>query len=377
MLIFICLDYYMSYFQGKGRLVVILWVFVLLVFFSITGIVSGNKLYADKIESEQRHQERLDPNKSEDGKTQVDFAELQASESDNYEKVHVGIYVDRIVEISTKATGWTVDFYIWFNWQSDELNPGETFQVIDGEIQSKTKIEEVQGKGKHYALYRVTARITKFFNVVRYPLDNHLLTIRIEDSDHQWHELRYAPDVHGAEYSSRVKVPGYRLKQDQVINKPHAYKSTRGDPRLPAEYQAVYSQLNYAIKIDRPDWGLYFKMFQGLFASVTIAFLAFLFGPRSGERVSLGIGAFFASVASSYINLNQLPDVGVVTLVDMANGLAMATIFLTLLGTLISSRMAITTSESSARIFDRVSLFMFVLGFFAVNVVMALAASIH
>ena len=118
-------------------------------------------------------------------------------------------------------------------------------------------------------------------------------------------------------------------------------------------------------------------MFQGLFASVTIAFLAFLFGPRSGERVSLGIGAFFASVASSYINLNQLPDVGVVTLVDMANGLAMATIFLTLLGTLISSRMAITTSESSARIFDRVSLFMFVLGFFAVNVVMALAASIH
>ncbi len=367
----------MSYFEGKGRLIVTLWVFVLLVFFSITGMLSGNKLYTDKIDSTERHQERLDPRKTEDGKTHVIFSELIQDEGDVYEKVRVGIYVDRIIEISTKTTGWTVDFYIWFNWQDDGLNPGKTFQVIDGKIQSKTKIEELVENGKHYALYRVTARITKFFNVVRYPLDNHLLTISIEDSEHPWQVLRYEPDVSGAEYSSRVKVPGYRLKHHQIINKPHAYKTTRGDPRLPEGHQAVFSQLNFAIKIDRPDWGLYFKMFQGLFASVTIALLAFLFGPLSDERVSLGIGAFFASVASSYINLTQLPDVGVVTLIDMANGFAMITIFLTLLGTFISSRMAMRTSESSARVFDRVSLFVFSVGFFAVNVVMALAASIH
>lgn len=367
----------MSYFQGKGRLVVALWVIILLGFFCMAGFLSGSQLYEDKVESQTRHQERLDQYKSENGKTQVDFAKLKAEETDNYEKVEVGIYVDRIVEISTKATGWTVDFYIWFNWGDGDFDPGETFQVIDGEIQSKTKIEASNENGNYYALYRVKARITKFFNVVRYPLDNHLLTIRIEDSEHQWNTLRYTPDIQGTEYSSRVKVPGYRLKHGEIINKPHAYKSTRGNPSLPEQYQTVYSQLTYAVEIDRPDWGLYFKMFQGLFASVTIAFLAFSFGPRSGERVSLGVGAFFASVASSYINLNQLPDVGVVTLVDMVNGLAMLTIFLTLLGTLISSRMAVATSESSARIFDRVSLFIFVLGFFVVNVVIALSASIH
>lgn len=367
----------MSYFEGRGRLIVILWVTILLGFFGIAGLLSGTQLYADKKESQARHQDRLDPNKSENGKTQVDFSKLEAEESSSYEKVHVGIYVDRIVEISTKSTGWTVDFYIWFNWESDEIDPGDTFHIIDGEIQSNTKIEELSESGNHYSLYRVKARITKFFNVVRYPLDNHLLTIRIEDSELQWNVLRYVPDADGAEYSSRVKVPGYRLRDDQIITKPHAYKSTRGDPRLPEQYQSVYSQLTYAIEIDRPDWGLYFKMFQGLFASVTIAFLAFSFGPRSGERVSLGVGAFFASVASSYINLNQLPDVGIVTLVDMVNGLAMMTIFLTLLGTLISSRMAVATSESSARVFDRASLLIFLLGFFIVNVVIALTASIH
>jgi len=103
------------------------------------------------------------------------------------------------------------------------------------------------------------------------------------------------PDVGDAEYNSRVMVPGYELHHDKLLSKPHAYKSTRGDPRMPDGHQAVYSQLTYAIKIDRPDWGLYFKTFQSIFASVSIAFLAFMFGSRAGERVSLGIGAFFAS----------------------------------------------------------------------------------
>ncbi len=307
----------------------------------------------------------------------MDFAVLNSADSDNFEEVRVGIYVDRIIEISTKTTGWTVDFYIWFNWQDSDINPGETFHVVDGEIQSRTKLEDVIVAGRHYALYRVTARISKFFNVVRYPRDNHLLTIRIEDRDHQWNELRYVPDVNGAEYSSRVKEPSYRLKEAEIINKPHAYKTSRGDPRLVADHKATYSQIVYGVKIDRPDWGLYFKMFQGLFASVGIAFLAFILGSSSGERFGIGVGAFFASVGSSYVNLGELPGIGMVTLIDMANGLAMVTIFLTLLGSVISSRIAGGASQLAvAQIFDRVSLALFVIGFVSVNAVMALLASV-
>ncbi len=367
----------MGFLENKGRLVLAVWVSVLLVFYLSTAFLAGNKVYEDKLASEIRQQQRLDPTTAEDGKTQVDFAVLKTSEADDFEEVRVGIYVDRIMEISTKATGWTVDFYIWFNWQSDAIDPGETFQVIDGEIQSRTKVEAVTEKGRHYALYRVSARITKFFNVVRYPLDNHLLTISIEDGDHPWHALRYVPDVRGAEYSSRVKVPAYRLKEAEIINKPHAYKTSRGDPRLAADHKAVYSQIVYGIKIDRPDWGLYFKMFQGLFASVAIAFLAFILGSSSGERFGLGVGAFFAAVGSSYVNLSELPGVGMVTLIDMANGLAMATIFLTLLGSVLSSRIAKGDSQLAiAQSFDRISLALFVTGFVGVNLVMALLASI-
>lgn len=343
----------------------------------MAGYLGGSQLYADKRESLQRQADRLDPDRAEAGHTQVNRAELQDQINGEHDAVTVGVYVDRIPDISTKATSWSVDFYIWFKWRDDRLQPGETFQIIDGKIQSREKLESVNEGGRHYALYRVTADMTKFFNVVRYPLDNHLLTIRIEDSDHLWRELRYVVDENGAQYSSRVEVPGYQLHQAEMVVKPHAYKTSRGDPRLPADYQAIYSQLVYGIEIERPDWGLYFKLFQGLFASVAIALLAFIFSPLSSERISLGVGAFFASVAASFVNLGELPGVGMVTLIDMANGLTMITIFLSIFGSIISSRIAKGEGQMAlAQRFDKQMLAVFVVGYVSVNTVMALAAAV-
>ena len=367
----------MDYFERNGRQVLVLWVVLLVLFFLVVSYFGGRKVYEDRISSELRQSERLDPNATEEGHTGVDQATLKAIDTNHHKDVRVGIYVDRIIEISTKSTGWTADFYIWFNWVGDDIDPGKTFQVIDGEMESKSLVEQANDNGQHYELYRVTARITKFFNVVRYPLDNHLLTIRVEDMERPWSKLRYVPDTNGAAYSSRVVVPGYRLKAAEIITKPHAYKTTRGDPRIQAETQAIYSQITYGIRLVRPDWGLYFKMIQGLFASVAIAFLAFILGPTSGERMGLGVGAFFASVASSYVNLSELPGVGMVTLIDMVNGLSMVTIFLTIMGSVIVSRIAGNEAQTAlAERFDRVSLFLFVVGFSAANVVMALLAAV-
>ena len=363
--------------EKQGKIVIKAWAVFLVGFYLIAGSLASFKVYTDKVDSLQRHQERLDPYRTEAGKTRVELEALKEGEADNYVQVYLGIYVDRIIEISTKATGWTVDFYVWFRWQDDAIDPGKTFQVIDGEIESKTKVDEFNAAGSRYALYRVVARITKFFNVVRYPLDNHLLMIRIEDRDHPWRALRYVPDQRGAEFSSRVTVPGYRLKQAEIISKPHAYKTHRGDPRYPIDHQAVYSQATYGIEIERPDWGLYFKMFQGLFAAVAIAIVAFLLGPRASDRISLGIGAFFASVASTYINLNELPGVGLVTMTDITNGLGMITIFLTLFASIISARIAREPSQHAIAVrFDHVSLFIFIIGFTAVNVWMTLSAAV-
>ncbi len=54
----------------------------------------------------------------------------------------VGGYIDRISEFSVVDSSWKVDFFVWFNWDGEDLNPGETFKVVNGEILSRTLMKK-------------------------------------------------------------------------------------------------------------------------------------------------------------------------------------------------------------------------------------------
>ena len=130
----------MKFIQRQRHWIVLIWGLLLLVFYACISYQAISTLNEDRVYSSRLHRERLDPRAMEEDKTQVDFSKL-APPDGKLKKVSVGIYVDRIVEISTKATDWTVDFYLWFNWRGNSIDPGKDFQVIDGEILSKTKDE--------------------------------------------------------------------------------------------------------------------------------------------------------------------------------------------------------------------------------------------
>ena len=78
---------------------------------------------------------------------------------------------------------------------------------------------------EHYELYRITAEITKFFNISRYPRDDHLMTILIEDTKRQFFDLNFVPDISGSAISSRAKIPGYKIYATSVVEKGHSYKT--------------------------------------------------------------------------------------------------------------------------------------------------------
>ena len=351
---------------------------MLTLYFASVGYWATSTMHQAKMRSIQRHAERMDPDKTEKGRTKAEVKTLPGLDKPNPAVVETGVYVDRIVEISTKATSWTVDFYIWFKWTDPDpaIQPGDNFQVVDGEILSKIKKETYQGQKINYELYRVVARMTKFFNVSRFPRDDHLLTIRIEDSARQIHQSIYRADENASKKSSRVEIPGYHIYTTQVIVKPHSYKTSRGDPRLPENDKATYSQLIYGIGIARPDWGLYVKMFQGLFSAVLISLLVFFVLPIDKPRFALGIGAFFAAVAATYITKSQLPGVGIITLSDMINGIGLTTIFLTLLSSIIALYLYDKKKQKRlAGLMDKLSFIIILVGYVTVNITIALAAS--
>lgn len=367
----------MAILNKNEKSIIIIWTIIFVSFFVFATTLASLKVKNDKIESKQHHKDRIDAHSQEAGRTWIDPDALAQNQKDPVSKVKVGIYLDHIVDLSTKNTKWTVAFYIWFKWKDKDLHPGKNFQVLNGEILSIEKIDSTSLDNQFYEQYRVVTEITKFFNVTRYPRDNHLLTIAIENKIYQWQQMQYIPDIEVSDISSRVKLPGYAINDSIImVTKPHPYKTSRGNARFSAE-QSVYDQLIYGLEIYRSDWGLYFKMFLSLFASVAIAFLVFFMKPTDDGRVSLGIGAFFASIASSYVSTTELPGVGILTLCDMINILGMVTIFLTVLCSVAVKHLAVDSNkENMAKIFNKVSFVVFVLGYVISNVIIAQVASL-
>jgi len=360
------------------KIFILIWA----VFLLSVGIFARAKLAALEAQnlqtSIQNHLARIDPNVTESGKTEPEKTPPVGHENDIPRDVKIGIYVDRIPALSIKDSSWTGDFYIWFNWQGDDFKPGDSFQIVNGEIvgpRVKLVQKDSADNNTHYALYRITARTTKVFTTSRFPRDDHLLTISIEDTKLQSYQLRFIADGANSNVSSRVAVPGYRIRQTYSVIKPHSYKTTRGDPDLPEGYKATYSQFIYSIWIERPNWGLYFKMFLTLFAASLIPMIGFFTTPT--HRLNLTIGAFFGAVATTYVTSTNVPDIGIVTLADVIDGIGILTIAIIIFQTVISQYIYEQQKrEDFSDSFDYVT-FVILIGLYIwLNITIPLAASL-
>ncbi|MEZ4367664.1 MAG: hypothetical protein R2939_15515 [Kofleriaceae bacterium] len=273
-------------------------------------------------EAERRHRDRMGQQASA---TEPERTPPPGHEADVPSEVQIGVYVNRIPELSLAEGTWSVDAFIWFAWQDPALDPGETFTLVDGEITSRTLVQRSSAGGVQYARYRILAVITKSFSAGRFPRDRHLLTIAIEDSQRQSYQLAYVADAAGSDVSSRAEVEGYHLERHELSVRPHGYKSPMGDPALPSSYRATYSQFVIGIPLARPSWGIFVKLFLALFISVGIAILGVLL--RSiGERLAMAGTALFVAIINAEVAAPLILETGAATLSDAMNGIGYVTI---------------------------------------------------
>lgn len=342
--------------------------FLILVF----SIVGGWAIYdqrVNKIKADIRHKTRLDPVAVEPDLTAPQFEKVE-----NIFVVEVGAYVDRIINLSIKDTNWTVDFYLWFRWKGEPDFKPDEFQIVGGTIESQIKETDFTKDGETYRLYRVVAKISKVFDVSRFPCDEHVLTIDIEHPSSQRKQLVYKPDLN-SKISSRVKLSAYNVNEAGVIEKPHSYKSNLGDIRL--SNIATYSQYRMGIKIHRTSWGYYFKMFEALYVAVIISMLAMFIKPTNVDpRFGLGVGGLFAAVANMYVTSSLIPDNGNMTLADVVSAIGIWTILLTIVQSVISLYiLEHKQNEAFSRSLDRYCFFTFAGCYLLVNIALPFSAS--
>jgi ABC-type multidrug transport system fused ATPase/permease subunit len=308
---------------------VILLAYVIIIYFS------ASAMFKDRAISDERHVARMSATGVEPGRTPPDVL----PEKGDHVTVKIGTYVENIDSLSIRDNMWNVIFYVWFSWKGDaKLDPGGKLDVVDGMINKKELLDDYHdANGTNYQRYCINAKIIKFFDTVRVPIEDHMLNIYIEDGTRDGTKMRYVADE-TSNISSRLNIPGFKITGASNVVKTHTYKSPHGDPRLSAENKKVFSQYIAAIKIVRVDLGFYFKIFLYLFAALLLTLASlFIKSSDASPRFSLPTAAYFGAVANSYMANALLPPSGVFGLVDYVSGIGLFTIFITIAASLVSN----------------------------------------
>lgn len=277
-------------------------------------------------------------------------------------QVAVGTYINEVYDLSLKDNKFSVDFYIWFRWQGGELKPHDSFEVVNGRTNSKEVIYSDTIEGTNYTVSRVHATITKFWDISRFPMDNHTLSIAVEDSQNEEFKFAYVPDITNSNHNPALEVPGWKVAKNRAQVVPHGYKTNYGDIRLLSNNELVYSRFIFSIDVVRPGYGYFIKLFLSVFIATLIAFLALLIKPTDLDpRFGLGVGAIFAAIASEYVVVSSLPDSNLITLADKLHILAIVFIFLSIFESVISLKLISIGKNEASRRLDHASLAVFLI----------------
>lgn len=305
--------------------------------------------------SQSRFAERLDPTKEESGLTQPITDEAAQNVQTT---VTAGVYVDEIRSVSIRDLQCQIGFTIWFRWPvSSQLTPEDLreLSVLNGQIESLEVEEQLQLQGDHYLRCRVLTGLAVRWELDRFPLDHQQIVIAIEHPRRPRSELTYQADVQNSRMSSRAIVPLWQISDLRVFEKPHAWQTSRGDPRQFGPSGVNWSQLRAIISLSPRSWGYHLKLFQCTFIAVGVALAALLVPPHFVDpRFGLGVGGLFAAVANSWVTQELIPDTGTLTLADLINLISTLVILLTILISILSLHLHETFGQASlSRFLDK------------------------
>jgi len=275
----------------------------------------------------------MDPKAPDPGKTKSESTKLATTSK----KVIIGTYLERVEDLNIKESSWSYEFYLWFKWNSNEIDllgkkdqdhKNELpFTIINGDIIKSDIVDHYTDTKKNieYIQYFVKAKNTQFFDVALYPIDKHDLIIPIE---HKWLDrtrLYFEPDTVDSKVSSRVMINGYDKSNGvKLIEKPHAYKSARGNPKFSSGYKVDFSQYRMAFRIFKGGLSVILKLFLILYVAVIVTFIA----PFSTDPSRYTVGALFTTAGANYILASKLPATNIYSLAEIINSFCVVVIII-------------------------------------------------
>jgi len=214
--------------------------------------------------------------------------------------VKVGAWINTIEKVDAPAQTFTVDFYLWFKYK--DVKPDIEF--LRGTPRMDLIVEE-ERPTENYLEYRVRGAYVEPFDFRDFPLDEHFLSISLEDKNHDATELIFEPDVEESGVDPNLSVAGWDVKDFRLYETKHDYPDES------------YSQFTFGLTVYRSKISAIFKNFLPIIIITLISLLTFAISVKNfGQRVGICVSTLMSAVAYHIAALSGLPALGYLTLFD-------------------------------------------------------------
>ncbi len=290
-----------------------------------------------------------------------------AEQTDTLTYVQVGMYLLRIPEFSPQEGRFKIDAWLWFRWQGTEVTPHESFEIVNGSIESRELNDVIDDEGYNYAAVRVVATIFHVFDVADFPFDDHVITIELEDSNLEEANLRFVADE-GIALDPAVRLEGFSVTLGTPSVAAHTYPTVYGYRSL-GTTTSSYSRFKVPLVLRRGDRAPLFKLFWVSYLAVILSLLALRVRATDLDaRFGLGTGSIFAASANAFVVNEQLPQTVDLTVAEMVNLLAVGCIFITVFVSVASLRLCYRNQVERSEKLDRFALVFLGLTYVVANV---------
>jgi len=265
------------------------------------------------------------------------FVSTVTSLSAQPDTVRVGSYVISVHDINFRDKEYTMRFWLWFVYDNPDFDFSTQLDIPNAKSYDPPEIIMDSLNGKTWAIMKMKATMKESWNVLDFPFDHQHLKVQIENTLFDNRSLVFKPDVKGSTFDKNEAIDGWEITNFKVTEKANDYETGFGDPS-PKRSLQNFSSFRIEMDIQRNAWGLFMKIFIGMYIAFLISIISFTIQPSELEpRFGLPVGGLFATVGNKYIIDSILPESSSFTLVDSLHTLT----FLGIFGTLVVSAIAL------------------------------------
>lgn len=245
----------------------------------------------------------------------------QATKGNAPEVVEVGVWPTVIYNLDVHSNTFYMTAYVWFIWRG-EIDPTQTVEFTNnveswGLTKAKTYPKPITfPDGRHYQSMRIEGRFFQPFSLLRFPLENHTVSLSIEDNTYAADKLLYRFDQRHSGLDSGLTIPGWTVQSWKGREGVHHYASNMGDETVGSD-SSDYGTILFEVKVTRPVNFFIWKMLLPLIIILVACWTALLLHPSQlASRAAMTGTALLTTVFMQQGYTSNLPEVNYLVLMD-------------------------------------------------------------